>query len=623
MPKISAVIITYNEERNIGKCLESIQGLVDDIVVVDSYSTDNTEEIVKSFGARFIQHPFEGHIEQKNWAITQAKYPHILSLDADEVPSDRLKDSIKRSKENWTHDGYYFNRLTNYCGKWIRHTSWYPARKLRLWDSRKGEWGGINPHDKFIMKRSSTKKFLRGDLYHYSYYSINEHVQQINKFSTIVAQAYFKANIRANFINIAIHPVWRLFRDYIIKLGFLDGFYGLIISVNASHETFLKYVKLRDLYREKRRKEQNVICFFNSVKTWGGGEKWHFEMANRLHLKGKSVRIFTNHKSELKTRTNESAIPISSIRINNLSFLNPYKIIKLAIIFRKLKVRVIIMNLSADLKVAGIAAKLAGIPHIIYRRGSAIPIRNSILNRFLFRKVVHQVIANSNETQRTILSRNPKMINLSKIQIIYNGINLPRFDEAELTFRYKPKANQVVIGNAGRLVKQKGQKYLIDLALNLKKRKIDFKILIAGEGKMENELRSLISKNGLVRNFEFSGFVEDMKGFMQSIDIFVLTSIWEGFGYVLVEAMACNKPVVAFEISSNPEIIEDTKTGYLVPAFDMEAMTDKVVQLIKDKKLREELGKRGRERVENMFSIDKTQENLENLLMDYSEIPYD
>lgn len=142
MPKISVVIITYNEERNIGKCLESIKEIADEVVVVDSYSTDRTEEIVKSMGGKFIQHPFEGHIEQKNWAITQAKYPHILSLDADEIPSDRLTESILNIKENWSHDAYYFNRLTNYCGKWIKHTSWYPARKLRLWDSRKGEWGG-------------------------------------------------------------------------------------------------------------------------------------------------------------------------------------------------------------------------------------------------------------------------------------------------------------------------------------------------------------------------------------------------------------------------------------------------------------------------------------------------
>lgn len=215
------------------------------------------------------------------------------------------------------------------------------------------------------------------------------------------------------------------------------------------------------------------------------------------------------------------------------------------------------------------------------------------------------------------------MINPNRIRIIYNGINLPRFDASKVTYKHKPNGKDIIIGNAGRIVKQKAQKYLVDLALKLKARNIAFKIRIAGEGKMENELKALISKNELTNYFEFSGFVEDMKGFMQSIDIFVLTSIWEGFGYVLVEAMACNKPVVAFEISSNPEIIDDNTTGFLVPPFDMDAMTEKVVELIDNKELRAKVGDMGRERVENMFSIEKTQENLEILLKNYSHIPLD
>ena len=621
MPKLSAVIITYNEEKNIGKCLESIKDIVDEIVIVDSYSTDNTEEIVKSFGAKFIQHSFEGHIEQKNWAITKAKYPHILSLDADEVPSERLKESILKIKENWVYDGYYFNRLTNYCGKWIRFTSWYPARKLRLWDSRKGKWGGINPHDKFILIKGSSSKFLKGDLFHYSYYSINEHLEQINKFSSIIAKAYFENHRKVSFINIIFSPAWRLFRDYFLKLGFLDGFYGLVISVNAAHETFLKYVKLKNLYREKALSERKYICFFNSVKAWGGGEKWHFEMANRLHHDGYPVRIFTNRKSDLKERAKNTSIPISSLSINNLSFLNPYKVLSLAISFRRHKVKTLIMNLSADVKVAGIAARIARVPHVVYRRGSAIPIRNTFLNRYLFKWAVHQVIANSQETKRTILSRNSRLIHEKRIKIIYNGINLPRFDQSPVHYKYTRKGDEIIIGNAGRLVKQKGQKYLVDLAIKLVEKKTNFIILIAGEGRMENELKRLIASKNLDKYFEFAGFVDDMKGFMQSIDIFVLSSIWEGFGYVLVEAMACRKPVVAFDISSNPEIIEDEVTGYLVPPIDIEAMEKKVVRLIEDKSLRQKIGNNGRKRVETRFNIEGTQENLEILLREYCYQP--
>ena len=167
--RLSAVIITYNEERNIQRCLESLNGVVDEIVVVDSYSTDRTEEICASFDTRFIRHRFIGHIEQKNWAILQASSPYVLSLDADEALSDELRASILRVKENWTHDGYNFNRLTNYCGKWIRNTSWYPSKKLRLWDARKGSWGGFNPHDRYYLNRGASRHFLKGDIHHYSY----------------------------------------------------------------------------------------------------------------------------------------------------------------------------------------------------------------------------------------------------------------------------------------------------------------------------------------------------------------------------------------------------------------------------------------------------------------------
>ena len=213
--KISAVIITFNEERNIRPCLDALSGLADEIVVVDSYSTDRTEEICRQYNAVFIKHKFTGHIQQKNWAILQASSPYILSLDADEVLSDELKASILKVKENWTHDAYYFNRLTNYCGKWIRHTSWYPSRKLRLWDSRMGSWGGMNPHDTYILNRGASSRYLTGDLLHYSYYSLNEHLVQMNSFSSILARSYFEQGRRANILQITFRPFWRFLKDFI------------------------------------------------------------------------------------------------------------------------------------------------------------------------------------------------------------------------------------------------------------------------------------------------------------------------------------------------------------------------------------------------------------------------
>jgi len=614
MPQISAVILTYNEEKNIERCLLSIKDIADDVLVVDSFSTDNTENICKKFNVRFVQHEFEGYIEQKNWAVSQTKFPHILSLDADEVLSDKLKESILEVKNNWKYDGYYFNRLTNYCGKWIKHTSWYPSKKLRLWDSNKGKWEGINPHDIFILERGATQKYLKGDLLHYSYYSIQEHIEQINKFSNIVALAYFKKGTKVNLLKIIIHPLWRIFRDYFLKAGFLEGFYGLVISVNCAHETFLKYVKLRQLYKDQALKVRNKICFVNSTKTWGGGEKWHYDIFTHLSKKGYNAIMITNKRSELFRKVKKASLKVYNIRISNLSFLNIIKVLKIASILKKEQIRTMIINLSADLKVSGFAAKLAGVKNIIYRRGSAIPIRNTVLNRYIFKNIVTEIIANSEETKKTILSNNPYIFPKDKIYVVYNGINLNKYDKLSSEILYAKKENEIILGNAGRLVKQKAQKYLIEIAKRLKRKGIKFKLLIAGEGKLKNELKQLAKNYGVENEVIFLGFVENIKTFLKSIDIFLLTSLWEGFGYIIVEAMALKKPVIAFNVSSNPEVVENNKTGFLVKYKDINNFVRKVEYLINNKELRDKFGLAGRKNVETIFTFEKTLKNVEEIL---------
>ena len=253
MIPISAVIITFNEERNIGRCLESLKDIADDIVVVDSFSKDKTKEICKSYGVRFIEHIFEGHIEQKNWAITQAIYPHILSLDADEALDETLKKSILKVKKNWKSDGYSMNRLTNYCGHWIYHCGWYPDTKLRLWDSRKGSWGGTNPHDKFeLYDKNTTITHLKGDILHYSYYSLSDHFKQVEYFTTILAKAQFEKGKKAPLITLILSPIVKFIKDYFLKKGFLDGRIGFRICCISAFATFTKYKKLRQLIQTNR-----------------------------------------------------------------------------------------------------------------------------------------------------------------------------------------------------------------------------------------------------------------------------------------------------------------------------------------------------------------------------------
>jgi glycosyltransferase involved in cell wall biosynthesis len=245
--KLSVVIITFNEENNIARCLASVNALADDIVVVDSYSTDKTKQICIENEVRFIEHQFDGHIEQKNWAIKQAKYQYVLSLDADEALTENLQQAILNINNNWEADAYSFNRLTNFCGAWIRHCGWYPDKKLRLWDITKGKWGGDNPHDKVIMEKGSKIKHIDLDILHYSFYTVEQHLKQIDFFTDISSNAAFDKGRKSNLFTIFYKSTFKFFRDYILKLGFLDGYYGYVVCKNSAYAKRLKYTKIREL----------------------------------------------------------------------------------------------------------------------------------------------------------------------------------------------------------------------------------------------------------------------------------------------------------------------------------------------------------------------------------------
>lgn len=251
MVKLSVVIITLNEEKNLPSCLDSVRDLADEIVVVDSFSKDKTEEIVKDYKGNVFQKEFDGYVNQKNFANSKATYDHILSLDADEVLSDELKDSVKKVKQHFDADGYTFNRLTNYAGKWVRHCGWYPDKKLRLFDRRKGKWEGLIIHEEFKLDVNATSKHLNGDLLHYSFNSVEEHKKQSEKFTTLGAEADFQKGKKAPFYKIWLGPVVKFVQSYFFRLGFLDGKTGFTICRLSAAATHHKYRKLKQLYRQK------------------------------------------------------------------------------------------------------------------------------------------------------------------------------------------------------------------------------------------------------------------------------------------------------------------------------------------------------------------------------------
>lgn len=249
MLKLSVVIITLNEQRNIERCIESVKDITDDIVVLDSFSTDETEAICRKHRVGFYQSKFNGYGSQKNKALAYAKYKWVLSLDADEALSEELKQAILAIDANPACDAYTFNRLTNYCGKWIKHI-WYPDTKLRLWNTGKGKWNNNKIHEAIQLEADAKIEHLCGDLLHYSFYSIYQHIEQVNKFTELMAQQAIQRNKRSSKTAVMTHAIGSFIRNYFFRKGFLDGWYGFVISVIAVQTNFLKYLKIYELQKK-------------------------------------------------------------------------------------------------------------------------------------------------------------------------------------------------------------------------------------------------------------------------------------------------------------------------------------------------------------------------------------
>ncbi len=248
MKKISATIITLNEEDKIRQCLESLVGVADEIVVVDSLSTDNTKLICEEFGVKFVEQKWLGYSEQKNLANNIASHDWILSIDADEVLSEELKKSILKIKDTDTDTDviFSFNRLNNYCGKWIHHSGFYPDKKIRIWNRKIGKWEGI-VHEVIKFSTKVKEVHLKGDLLHYSYAKPEDFEKQVFKFAELRAQHYFDKGKKCASLLKIISPIYFFIQHYFFRLGFLDGKEGFVMCKVAAKATRHKYETLEQL----------------------------------------------------------------------------------------------------------------------------------------------------------------------------------------------------------------------------------------------------------------------------------------------------------------------------------------------------------------------------------------
>lgn len=327
-------------------------------------------------------------------------------------------------------------------------------------------------------------------------------------------------------------------------------------------------------------------------------------MAQQLAQQNVPVSLCAAEGSELLRRAREANLATTPLRFSKHAYLNPLSHLNFRSFFQELRPQHLILNLPTDLKTAAWGAKQAGVPDVIYRRGSAIPIQAHPLNRWLFGNVVDRMIANSHKTKATILENDAGLFSAEKIEVIYNGLHL----EPSPLPAPEPQ-RPLVLGNVGRMVEQKNQRLLVRLGAQLRTAGVEFQLKIAGDGKLFAELEALIREQHLEQHIQLCGFVEDIPHFLQGIDIFLLPSLWEGFGYVLVEAMACGKPVIAFNHSSNPEIVSP-ESGILVPSGAEPAFFDATLHLIQDKSLREQMGQAARQHVQQRFTLQAATHHL-------------
>lgn len=247
MAKISAVILTKNEARQIGRCIASLEGLVDEVLVIDAESEDTTRDIALSMGAKVVMEPWKGFSYARNKGIDLAVYPFILSIDADEALSDELRETLSALKAGLS-GAYAFNRKAFYCGRWIRHCGWYPDTKLRLYPASGSRWEG-EVHERLVLGSTLCVEHIRGDLLHYTVGSISEHLRKIDFYTQIWAEKQASEGKKSRYLQLLIKPFYKFLQMYLFKLGMLDGWQGYVLCRLSAFETYLRYAKLLSINR--------------------------------------------------------------------------------------------------------------------------------------------------------------------------------------------------------------------------------------------------------------------------------------------------------------------------------------------------------------------------------------
>jgi len=359
------------------------------------------------------------------------------------------------------------------------------------------------------------------------------------------------------------------------------------------------------------------LLFINSITMYGGGEVWLITAMKEFIRRGHNVTLICRPDAKILHYAEQNNIDAITLKMRG--DVDPFTILKLVGILRKKKIDIILTNVEKELRISGIAAIFTGVKAVISRKGVDLPIKNRLQYRFTHNMLATVIVANSQSTKKTLL-KNAPWLNQDKISVIYNGIDPELFsieNTRDLRDELGIPQQFPLIGFVGRLNVQKGIVYILEAFEKVFEKIPSAQLLMAGTGDLSDEIETIAKKKGFSRNIHLIGFRDDIPNVMRTIDLLILPSVWEGFGIVLIEAMAAEKPCVITNISSMPEIVIDGQTGIVVPSKDANKLADAIINLIRNPSLAKKMGCEGKKLVQNKFTLQKMISRYEQLFYEY------
>jgi glycosyltransferase involved in cell wall biosynthesis len=568
---------------------------------------------------RFIENRFEGYRDQKNFALSQASHDYVLSLDADEELSPELEKSILLAKQNLIYDGYKFNRLNNFCGRWIRHTSMSPERKIRLFNRKKARWVGLNIHETVVTDNPKSVKTLKGNLIHWLYATHEESISKMNNYTSILACEYYNQGIKASAKRILINPLWRFFHSFILKGGFLDGYDGYVVSRFLAYTCFLKYAKLRNIYigdRQLRKKgyfpandallrtsdkegvDNPILVGFDAKRAFynhSGLGNYSRNLLNSLNKNypGNSYYLFTPETKNRVSIENEDSyrlIKPQSFILKQLSSLWRVCYIRNDISNNKLQIyHGLSQELPVGIEKTGVKSVVT-VHDLIFLRFPEF--YNTIDAKIYYWKLAHacrvadHIVAISNQTKNDLVRF--LLIPPNKITVIHQGCNQIFWKsftkESFQAVRIKYNLPDRYLLYLGTIEERKN---LLGIVKAMHIRNISIPLVVIGrkvDGYFQKVL-NYISVNK-ISNVIFTERIssQDLPGIYQNAECFIYPSFFEGFGIPLLEALVSKTPVIT---SRKGCFAEAAGPGSIyVDPYDPEEIGDAINKVISNEEIR-------------------------------------